>query len=85
MFAVATTPCVRNESLTLHFTGAKQVTSYWLSAAVSKFPKRLQPFVASSPPCLTITWTMDAGWEPIGRHDQPQRRELSSEREYASP
>lgn len=34
-FAVATTPCVRNESLTLRFIGASQLTSYWLSAAVS--------------------------------------------------
>ena len=32
MFAVAATPCVRNESLGLHFPGATKLTQFWLSA-----------------------------------------------------
>ena len=32
MFAVAATPCVRNESIDLHFPGATNLTTWWLSA-----------------------------------------------------
>ena len=37
MYAIATTPCVINESLSLTFPGAKQLTAWWLSVSSSPF------------------------------------------------